>query len=100
MVLNSLLLSVFLALPTTPEEVIVTCIVWVDAKGELGWMTPEEYDAEDALILSCGILVKEDKRMLTMALDTDGTMGNGWGSIPQSSILSRIDTTIKIPEPQ
>jgi len=100
MVLTTLVLSLLLALPAQPTEVIVTCVLWVDAKGELGWLTPDEYDAEDALILSCGILVKEDGRMLTLALDTDGTRGNGWGSIPQSSILSRKDTTITLPEPQ
>ena len=77
--------------------VIVTCILWMDAKGDVGWMDANEFDP-NAPIISCGQLVKEDDHFIMLAMDrspSDETI-NQVGSIPKAWIKERKDVEIQI----
>lgn len=78
---------------------IVTCILWLDASGDVGWQDPSEYEPS-APILSCGQLVEDAGDYVVLAMDRDltGDLVNQVGSIPKGMVVVRIDTKIEIPD--
>lgn len=76
-------------------EVVLTCVLWLDASGENGWQDPSEYDPNSPIV-SCGQLVEDEGEyvILAMDLDVEGEMINQVGSIPKISIQHRIDTNV------
>jgi hypothetical protein len=70
------------------SEYNVTCVEWLDAKGELGWMTAEDYDPI-ARMISCGHLVSEDENFVVLAVDRSleaTPYYNNVGSIPRGMV--------------
>lgn len=79
-------------------EIILTCVLWLDASGDIGWQDPSEYDPRTPIV-SCGQLVGDegDYVILAMDLDVEGEAVNQIGSIPKISIVYRIDTSVEMP---
>lgn len=64
----------------------------------MGWKAAKDYDPAAYAIVSCGILIKEDDKFITLAMDhsvNDDTY-NGWGSIPKGCVDSRADIQVDI----
>jgi len=68
----------------------VVCVEWLDAKGETGWMTVEDYDPI-ATMITCGHLVQDNERFIILALDRamdedDPVTYNQIGSVPKGMV--------------
>ena len=72
------------------NELDIVCIEWLDAKGDMGWMTVEDYDPM-APMVTCGHLVQENESFFILALDRamdegDPITYNQIGSVPRGMI--------------